>query len=230
MILTIGDSWTKGYGLANKTHSWPYVLSKLTSVPIKVSARSGADNDSIGENAIKSYRKYKPDIVIIGWSGISRIRHSKKPYVQYSLSQVPNEDIPARKEFFKNSTLNNLSKKWIEQIEMVEQNVDARVIHFSVFGDQHSTKHKNLLEKSMLEFIAEKQKTNFKYNIPIFEFDFLHQDNLVAKKFCKRELGRDWKRACVERENLRSSKMFFDCGHPNQKGHAVWADYIKDIL
>lgn len=230
MILVIGDSWTYGFGLRNKAKVWPNFLSKYKSEEVVISARSGVDNRTMSELAIQSYNYYKPDRVIIGWSGISRIRFSKKPYIQFSLSFVPKEDSIKRKNFFRNTSLQTLSKLWLEQINYVESHIKCSIIHFSVFGDQNCISHSNLLEDSMLEKIAFNQGTTFVHDIPIFEFDFLHKKNKVAEDFCEREFDKKWIKACVERENIRPGEMFLDSGHPNEAGHKYWANYLKDKI
>jgi hypothetical protein len=228
MILATGDSWTYGYGIQNR-HAWPHVLSNLLEMPVTVSARPGEDNETICENTIEYVKRLDPKIVIIGWSGVSRIRHSKKPYIQYSLSQVPSEDTEHRKQFFKNSNIKELSSIWQSQIDRVNS-VCNNVLHFSVFGDQHCASADNLLKTSMMEYVANAQKIKFQYSIPIFEFDFLHQDNIVAEEFCNREFNNNWIKACVEREELRDTKLFFNCGHPKEKGHRRWAKHLRSML
>lgn len=230
MILVVGDSWTEGFGIKNKKKTWPYRLSKFTSENVVISAKSGADNDSIAEFAIDAYNQYKPDTTIIGWSGISRIRYSTNPYRQFSLSLVFDEDTIERKQFFQNSTLNDLAERWLKQIELVEKNISGNIIHFSVFGDQRCISHPNLMQESMLEKIAAQQGNQFHYNIPLFEFDFLQKENTVANEFCTREFKKTWLKACVEREKIRPSDLFLDCGHPNEIGHKVWAKFIKGII
>lgn len=229
MILATGDSWTYGYNLKNKKDTWPYVLAELLSMPVVVSAKSGADNETICENTIEKIKQLNPKIVVVGWSGISRIRHSKRPYIQYSLSQVPSEDTEHRKKFFENSSINELSTIWQSQIDRVNS-VCNNVLHFSVFGDQHCASTDNLLKTSMLEYVANAQKVKFKYSIPIFEFDFLHEDNIVAEQFCNREFDNNWIKACVEREELRDTELFFNCGHPKEKGHRRWAKHLRSML
>ena len=229
MILATGDSWTYGYNLKNKKDTWPYILADLLSMPVVVSAKPGADNETICENTIEKSKQLNPKIVVVGWSGISRIRHSKQPYIQYSLSQVPSEDTEHRKKFFENSSINELSTIWQSQIDRVNS-VCNNVLHFSVFGDQHCASTDNLLKTSMLEYVANAQKVKFKYSIPIFEFDFLHEDNIVAEQFCNREFDNNWIKACVEREELRDTELFFNCGHPKEKGHRRWAKHLRSML
>lgn len=231
MILSVGDSWTYGYGITKKKNTWPYRLSKYTTENVIVSAENGADNDSIAEYAINAYQEHRPDTTIIGWSGISRIRYSKDPYIQFSLSQVPEEDTLERKKFFEQANLQDLSTRWLEQIKLVEQNIKGNIIHFSVFGDQNCISHPNLMNESMLEVIAKQQGNKFRYYIPFFEFDFLNCDNIVANEFCTKEFKKTWMKACVERENIRPGSLFLGCGHPNEAGHKIWAKFLqKNIL
>jgi hypothetical protein len=102
------------------------------------------------------------------------------------------------------------------------------VIQFSTFGDKPLKQYNNFLEISFLEYLANKQEIYFDYEIPMFEYDWLNKNNYkLTKKFGKRYFNRDWQRACVERETVRPGKYFLPCGHPNEKGHKLWGEYLK---
>ena len=84
-----------------------------------------------------------------------------------------------------------------------------------------------------MEYLANHEGIYFKYSIPIFEFDFLHENNTVTQEFAQRNFRPDWEYACVEREEVRmrdQRQLFLPCGHPNLKGHRVWAQYLKATL
>ena len=227
MILVLGDSWTDGYGI-DKKKSWPSLLAKITKREVSTVAHCGTDNETICDYAVDNIVKYKPEICIIGWSGITRIKQSDIPYIQFSLSQVPEEDTTNRAEYFANCTLDKIRENWLWQINTVKQACkNTKLIMFSVFGDQHLLGTDDLLKISMLEYLADRQNTQLQYHIPVFEFDFLHEDNKVAEEFASREFDKNWQRACVEREDLRGTKFFLDCGHPTSAAHMAWAKYMS---
>ncbi len=228
-ILCIGDSWTRGYGIDNPDQTWPYVLQSLTNHTVTVIAECGARNDQMLIWTETELDNNHYDLIIIGWSGVSR-----NP--GWSLSYAPDEDVdnPERAKFFSKSTVKSLQQTWFLQrhrTNLKAKSKQCRIEHFSVFGDDPHPEQFKL--QSYLEFLANKEGTYFKYFIPIFEFDFLHEKNIVTEEFALRNFDSNWQRACVEREELRMNpqrKLFLDCGHPNVQGHNLWAHYIKDTL
>lgn len=234
IIAAYGDSWTKGFDLTLSEQCWPEHLANNLNCNLFKDANCGADNQSILERFKKTVQKIKPDIAIIGWSGITRIRHQRWPtYKQYSLSWVPDEHCSAREKYFRSHNLTDLTSAWIKQIDQAEEickQINCKLINFSVFGDQHAVDDSRILDCSALEYIASCQGPTFKYNIPIFEFDFLHENNDVTYNFAKNNFKKDWMKACVEREDLRDTKLFFNCGHPNEAGYIKWAKYLQGII
>lgn len=217
-ILICGDSWTQGYGVFNR-QSWPnYIGHEFDNV-----ARDGVSNPEILDQFLKNYNDTY-NAAIIGWSGSTRNRKN------YKLLEFSNADVDTA-NFFKDKSLDDILKSWENCIDSVLETTKIPILQFSVFGDMPLKKYENFLEKSFLEFLANQSGIYFKYKIPIFEFDWLHQDNYhLTGQFAKKYFDKNWKKACVEREDLRPGKYFLSCGHPNQHGHQLWGNYIKDIL
>lgn len=216
-ILSCGDSWTYGYGL-NPNESWPNYLGSN----IKNTSKCGSSNNHILDQFLDSYNN-NYDLVIIGWSGVTRLWDDKF----HDFSTVDQIAI----DYYKNKTLDNILNKWDNQIQKVLKVSKVPVIQFSVFGDVPLKYYKNFIKISFLEFLANKQNVYFKYDIPIFEFDWLNENNLIlTEEFGKKYFPKDWKKACVERENLRPSKYFLDCGHPNKEGQQLWGEFIKEKI
>lgn len=236
-IAVYGDSWTEGYGLSANEKCWPEHLADFVNCKIFKKSKSGADNESILDDVKSTVDKVRPDLIIIGWSGVTRIRHSKWPfYKQYSLSWVPTEHSSHRIEYFKNSSLENIASRWRRQInEAVElaKTKKCKLINFSVFGDQHIINDNKMIDISPLEFIASLQGHSFKYDIPIFEFDFLNENNTVTYEFAERNFPEHWDKACAEREAVREGsdqKYFMNCGHPRSIGYKSWAEYLARFI
>lgn len=228
-ILCVGDSWTKGFGIEDPDDTWPKVLEKITNNKVTAIAKNGWRNDQIlhAINYQLLLRSY--DLIIVGWSGISRNPKG------WSLSYAPDEDVdsPERAKFFSKATVASLQETWQQQrhaAEVKAKSTKCEIVHFSVFGDDPREEFKL---QSYLEYLANQEGIYFKYPIPIFEFDFLHENNTVTQEFAKRNFMSHWERACVEREETRlrkQKKLFLDCGHPNVEGHRMWAEYVKDTL
>jgi hypothetical protein len=216
-LLICGDSWTGGYGV-QPNEAWPNLLG----TEFINTSKWGATNNCIKEQFLDSYNN-NYDAVIIGWSGVTRFWKN----ALYDFSSVNETTL----NYYKDKTLNDILYTWDNHIKFILEKSKVPVIQFSVFGDCPLIKYDNFLDKSYLEFLANKQNTYFKYNIPIFEFDWLNENNLLlTEEFGKKYFPKNWKRACVERENIRSTKYFLGCGHPNSEGHKLWAQHIKGVL
>lgn len=234
-ICFFGDSWTNGYGIENEC-SFPVLVGNYLNIDIDVVCRDGSDNFQIYEK-FKEYVLHKnTDLIIIGWTGISRYPDTIAEK-QFSLSLVYDEDTEVRSEFFDKHDLLFLQQQWRKLIEKInkhcyEQNIE--VMHFSVFGDKPDKWVDNFMDISFLEYIGMNQRgCEFEYKTQIFEFDFLHEKNAVAEKFCNENLSSDWKLALMEREELRMHQPrtnFQVCGHPTKNGHRIWADFLTQKI
>lgn len=217
-ILICGDSWTEGYGV-KPNETWPNFIGH----EFVTTARSGASNNEIVEQFLKNYDN-SFDAVIIGWSGITRFRVDDR---MNEFSLVDDKTI----EFFKNISMLDILDTWDNYIQTILSKSKVPIIQYSVFGDIPKIKYNNFLESSYLDFLARKSGVLFKYKIPMFEFDWLNEGNYkLTKLFADKYFNKDWEKACVEREEIRPSKYFLDCGHPNLEGHRLWAQHIKDVL
>lgn len=225
-ILVCGDSWSSAWGVDPEKAWHSYLGCEITNV-----AHPGLCNEQITKRFLSNYNDTY-DLVIIGWSGATRIpRHPKdntNPHTDlYEFSLVD----AGTKKFFKNLSLTDILSYWQKNIDTVCRTASVPVYHFSVFGDQPLVKPENFIEKSFLEFVSEKQNMPFKYKIPIFEFDWLNAENYqLVGKFGKKYFDKNWKKACVERELVRPGTYFLPCGHPNADGHALWGQYMKELI
>lgn len=217
-ILVCGDSWTEGYGVKPNETWLNFIGHEFVST-----ARCGASNEEIVEQFLKTYDNTF-DAVVIGWSGITRFRVNDR---MNEFSLVDDKTI----EFFENISLSNILKTWDSYIQTILSKSSVPVIQYSVFGDIPKIKYDNFLETSYLDFLANKSGVFFKHSIPMFEFDWLNKENYrLTKPFADKYFDKDWERACVEREEIRPSKYFLECGHPNPEGHKLWAQHIKGVL
>jgi hypothetical protein len=222
-ILVCGDSWSESWGV-NKNESWHcYLDSEVVNV-----AKSGSTNKQICDQFLKNYSN-NFDLVIIGWSGATRFTRSV-PYNdhwQHEFSNVDKHTI----NFFKDKSLEDILLDWSNNIEKVIDHANTPILQFSVFGDQPLKKYNNFLKESYLEFLANKQGIHFKYKIPIYEFDWLCEQNYkLVNKFGKKYFPKNWKKAIVERDYVRPGKYFLPCGHPNVEGHKIWGEFINEKI
>jgi hypothetical protein len=222
-ILVCGDSWSEPWGVT-PTKAWHcYLGNEIVNV-----ARSGSTNEQICNQFLKNYNN-SFDLIIIGWSGATRFTRSV-PYNNHWQHEFSNVD-KSTVDFFKDKSLNDILLDWETKIEKVISHTTTLIIQFSVFGDTPLKQYDNFLKESFLEFLANKQGIRFKYQIPIYEFDWLCERNYkFINRFGKKYFPKDWKKAIVERDVVRPGEYFLPCGHPNLKGHKAWGEFIKEFV
>jgi hypothetical protein len=226
-ILCCGDSWTNGYGV-KKEEAWPNILSSITGHSVKSISRNGATNSDIRDFYINKPDKQTYDLIIFCWSGVTRTKINGK-ILEFSSGK--DKVHLERLKYFENKSLNDILDDWQAIIDQVDRHDNIKKIHFSVFGDQPLISKDNFYSTSFLEFLAEKQNEKFKYEIPMFEFDWLSDENYnLVNKFANLYFNKDWQKAIIEREDVRPGKYFLDCGHPNCEGHKLWAEFIASKI
>ena len=225
-ILCVGDSWTQGTGV-NKDRAWPAILQKKYGVEVTNAGVPGTGNMAIADGAIHELKEQNYDLVIAGWSGVTRYAVNEE-IIEFSYS----EDIERRDNFFKNKSISHIEDDFNDcRNKLKNKCKNIKFIEFSVFGDFQHLYYDTFTKKSYLDLLAEAQGCNFKYNIPFFEFDFLSDINLKnTTRFAKRYFPKNWARAIVEREDIRPGEYFLACGHPNAKGHELWASYLGEYI
>jgi hypothetical protein len=211
-ILVCGDSWSYGCGVLR---DW----SRYLPHTIENYASNGAGSDDIVQQFDQFYDQTF-DLIIIGWSGASR--HHDNEFCITTDKSI---------EYFKDKSLDYLLDYWCERIDYIEKKSQQPVLHFSVFGDMPNKKYDNFIDMSFFKYIANCSGFHFKYDTPIFEFDLLTESNLqVTEPFGKKYFPKHWKRACVEREEVRGKGHFLECGHPDQQGQKLWGAFMEKLI
>ena len=70
-VLTVGDSFTYGEELIDKTLAWPYLLGNILGYEVTNLAKPGSGNTQIVRSVVENYQHY--DLIIIAWSHYARI-------------------------------------------------------------------------------------------------------------------------------------------------------------
>jgi lysophospholipase L1-like esterase len=72
-LYTVGDSFTYGEELNNPTtQAWPAVLAERLGYNLINEGHPGVGNEYIVKKTVLALSKYKPDLVIVGWTSCSR--------------------------------------------------------------------------------------------------------------------------------------------------------------
>ena len=101
-ILCVGDSWTYGHGV-NKDQAWPAILQKKYGVKVKNVGKPGVGNMAIANRAIDELKQQNYNLVIAGWSGVTRYVVNEE-MIDFSYSK----DIKIRDKFFKNKSISHI--------------------------------------------------------------------------------------------------------------------------
>lgn len=232
-ILIAGDSWNFGYGVDEKDR-WSSLLSPAHEVT-NISS-PGAGNDYIRDTIMRNYNY--PDLLIVGWSGTGR--KYKNPIIPKGdeLFEMVDCDNPSaeiaqlRLDYFQSHTVDDLLRDFSKTVQEVED-LPCKVLHYTVFGEKITNQVKYKLDTSMLEYLASFCNKKFLFDMPIFEFDYLHETSFeLVRQFMELSEVHDWEYGCFERELLRLEKnpYFLDCGHPSECGHQIWSKRIEQEI
>ena len=122
MILTVGDSFTYGEELSDRlNHAWPYLISKLTNIPVDNKGIGGASNDYIFRTTIEQTSQIKYDMVIVAWADTSRLEvfHDGNPL---SINHWGRRNIPWVPDYYKYSYNEKFGfRKWFVQALALQQ-------------------------------------------------------------------------------------------------------------
>ena len=87
MILTVGDSFTYGEELSNRTISaWPYLIGQQLNKTVTNLGKSGASNTYIFRTTIEAIARQAYDLVVVQWTDPSRIEISDSTGNAYNIT------------------------------------------------------------------------------------------------------------------------------------------------
>jgi hypothetical protein len=147
MILTVGDSFTYGEELTNRAaDAWPYVLSRMLNSSVTNLGKGGGSNQYIIRTVVEETAKHKFDLVIVGWSDVSRIEtwtHGQPICVNHN----GRRNIPWVPDYYKHSYDEGFSfRTWATQVLMLQQylsSINQPYLFVNVAGLQgHYDKYK----------------------------------------------------------------------------------------
>lgn len=232
-ILVAGDSWNRGYGV-EENEKWTSLLGHHDILNVSV---SGSGNNAIQRQIMGNYNY--PDLIIVGWSSIGRkYLTPNRPRYEEFFELSYNPDAPEnlkqqRLDYFQSANISDLIEDFKKIVQEVED-LPCKVLHYTVFGEEIPIDVKHKLDISMLEYLASCNGNKFLFDIPMFEYDYLHENTYtLAENIMKRHPNNeDWEYACFERELviLEKNEYFLDCGHPSPLGHRSWSEKIEQEI
>ena len=75
-LLTVGDSFTYGEELSDRSSAWPQLLANQIGYELINLGQPSASNDKILRTTLNHLITAAPDLVVIGWSNIGRSEHA----------------------------------------------------------------------------------------------------------------------------------------------------------
>jgi len=230
-VLVAGDSWTAGWGVKSN-ESWSQLLPEeyeVTNI-----AESGSGNQKIARRILECWDYH--DLIIVGWSSMGRVYQENHFIDMIELCYSPDhsQDLQThRLEYFEKATIDTLRKVSSKCIREVE-GLPCKVLHFTVFGDSLPAQVKHSADVSYMEYLANASGYKFLLDIPIFEYDYLSENNIdLITGFAKRSnFPVYWREAIIERELPRLDNIDHQlmCGHPSAIGHEIWSKKIIETL
>jgi hypothetical protein len=220
-ILVLGDSWTSGYNVEEHERWTSYLVNHNVT---NISAPGWANRNILNEVFTEYYKKFDYDLLIIGWSGVTRQIDENNNLREFSTMNDETYN------YFREKSLENIIYLWESFMQHINKIcTHMPVIHFSVFGDKPLNPVDNLLEESFFEFLANADGYYFDYPIQMFEYDWLSEQNInYISAWSLNNFQSTWMKACAERETLReTSQYFLSCGHPTASGHRLWGEHIN---
>lgn len=172
-ILAVGDSFTYGDELGDRTFAWPDVLARKLNGTVTNKGQSGGSNDCIIRNCLEHLTVNEVDLVVIGWSSPGRTEFvDENGYYDvwpgYQGKLIDYSNAPWRKELAQ--YINNYHcdkayyEKFLNQILLMQgflKSRNQRYVMLNVLQNEHYKKincpeldsHSNQIDKStFIEF------------------------------------------------------------------------------
>lgn len=227
--LVNGCSFSRGPG------SWPYHLDSIDQTQLVNLAQAGAGNSYIHESTVSEIASRRYDLVLIMWSGISRIdfkvgssnfvdskytslyQHTRNDWVEKIVEPINDQDY--------------VEKDWVFGCGHI--NREQAILESNLFtGVYKHLDYKDFVYHFLLKVIS-LQNTLLEMNIPyVFTFyDAYEKDLQIFPKLCKLI---QWQNILLE-PNIysitKNNKWFDEDGaHPGIQSHKLFAECLDKFI
>lgn len=148
-ILAVGDSFTYGEELSDRSLAWPAVLAQKLNATVVNLGLPAASNDKIVRNVVENTLTELPDLVVIGWSSPGRLEFADEfgyydVWPGYSGNLFMRDGMHWRKELVE--YLNRyhcdefMHRRFLGQILLVQRYLQSQGIEFimmNVVNNEH---------------------------------------------------------------------------------------------
>jgi lysophospholipase L1-like esterase len=238
ILVSHGDSFTQGVGFKlvdgesiriNLEKPWPVFLSEKYNMECINFGKEGISNAGITRDLLYYFSTTKDNFedlaVVVGWTNPSREEFYLREKNTWTTQNNFDEQKTMRDYVTYWKTLENDYRKTIMNKMVIQSYLKLHNIPYLFFDtfvhrfqEGHKTWNpsiKNDDNKSIMDVIG----SNSYY--PLGEFN----DKLLDTEFYTEKIF--W----VEISNMDWSYSFLpDDGHPNEKGHEYWANYLKEVI
>ncbi len=250
LLVTIGDSWTKGQGLGANQYSVCYgaQLSALTNSDWLNCAGSGYSNSWMLSQLefllpILNQSSYLSGAVVLTFTENGR---DFRDYCARKFDYISNYKAFSKTQEFYEIAMNDVEKEWCDRLANIVQKLDPRFqlvvgnnfCHHTMLEDfckQNSSI--SFIEPRWIDLLAEDAKVEppVRYRV-MSTLGILTLNEILGIVDC---VGyKTWfvdysdKKQRMVKWLDRTSKFFepHDISHPNAQGHTIWANAVKEVL
>ena len=169
-LLTVGDSFTYGEELSDRTQSWPQKLANRINYELLNLALPSASNDKILRRTLDYLATESADLVVIGWSNIGRSEHADE-FGYYDVWPGYQGAIFARDGFdWRNQLVDYVSRyhnseaihrKFLQQVILLQSYLKLRNINYVMCNIVQNEYYKKKHFDGQQEFFAQVDREKF---------------------------------------------------------------------
>jgi len=242
ILVAHGDSFTHGIGfpvIDGKSQRvkiekpWPNLLAKEYGMRCINFGKEGMSNEGIARELLyylsQTKENFKDLFVVIGWTRYIREEfYNKDNNVWESTTDFSPKTLKDYVTFWK--THENDFKRTMMSKLFIQNYLKLNKISylfFNTFRDNIRV-DKGKLNKKWNPIIRNRDEHSLRDNIMSNAYYPLQDlnDSLLDKKFCSKKIF--WN--VIEKKMGRDYSFMPDDGHPNERGHEFWANYLKEVI
>ena len=238
ILVSHGDSFTQGVGFKlvdgesiriDLEKPWPVFLSEKYNMECINFGKEGISNETITRDLLYYFSTTKNNfedlVVVVGWTNPSREDFYEKESNTWTTQSNFNDqktlkDYVTYWKTFENDHRKTIMGKLAIQSYLKLHNIPY--LFFDVFNHVVEEGYKNwspVINRNDTKSIMGAIGSNSYYPLGKFNDKLIDKEFYTEKKF--------W----VEISNMDWSYSFLpDDGHPNEKGHEYWANYLKEVI
>jgi len=138
-LLTVGDSFTYGEELEDRTSAWPQVLASKLDYRLINLGTPAASNDKILRTTFEHLLSNTPDLVVIGWSNIGRSEYADEfgyydVWPGYQGNLFRRDNTLWREELVeyisKYHNIESINRKFLQQVVLLQKYLESCKIQY----------------------------------------------------------------------------------------------------